>query len=103
MNPGPARPVSPVAVSAARKGLGSDEETGVGRGHAGFDRPWLHAGGTRVGPSRPGRTPGAWSLVPDGNRGISSPEVATAVRAAAAAGLIRAAVVLAELAYDRGN
>jgi hypothetical protein len=96
LNPGPAPPVSPVAVRPARKGLGNDEETGVGRGYAGPDGSRLHADGTRVGPPRGGRTPGAWSLVPDGNRGVPSMEVAAAVCAGAAAGLIREAIVLVE-------
>ena len=96
MNPGPALPVSPIAVRAARKGLGADEETGVGRGYAGLDGPRLHADGTRVGPPCGGRTPGAWSLVPDGNRGVPSTDVAAAVCAGAAAGLIPEAIVLAE-------
>jgi hypothetical protein len=83
-------------MRAARKGLESDEESGVGRGYAGLDRPRLHADGTRVGPALGGSTPGAWSMVPDGNRGDPSTEVAAAVCAGAAAGLIREAVVLAE-------
>ncbi len=83
------------------EGLGSDEETGVGRGHAGLDRPRLRADGTRVGPPRGARTPGAWSLVPDRNRGVPSPAVAAAMCAGAAcagtgAGLILQTVVRAE-------
>ena len=88
MNPGPARSVSPVAVSAARKGLGSDEETGVRRGSAGRDRPRLHADGARVRQARGGGPSGARPLVPDGNRGVPAPEVAAAVCAGAAGEVI---------------
>jgi len=91
------------------EGLGSNEETGVGRGHAGLDRPRLRADGTRVGPPRRGRTPGAWSLVPDGNRGVPSPASAAAVCAGAAcggtgagAGLVQT-VVPAEFGSGPGN
>ena len=38
--------------------------------------------------ARGGRTPGAWSLVPDGNRAVPSPQVAAAVCAGVAAKLI---------------
>src|SRR5437660_2208939 len=83
------------------EGLGSDEETGIGRGHAGLDRPRLRADGARAGPPRGARTPGAWSLVPDGNRSVPSPAVAAAVYAGTAcagtgAGLIQETVVRAE-------
>jgi hypothetical protein len=93
LNPRPARLVSPVAVSGVRKGLGSDEETGVRRTNAGLDRPGLHAGGALVrqarggGPpdvrqARGGRPPDAGPLVPDPNRGGSAPAAAAVVSAA---------------------
>ena len=98
MNPGPAPSVFPGIGECRTEGLGSDEETGIGRGPAGPDRPRLHARGARAGPFRGGRTPGAWSLVPDGNRGVSSPEVAAAVCADVAAKLSPVAVVLVKSA-----
>ena len=81
VNPGVARLVFPVSVSAARKGLGSDEETGVRRSNAGLDRPRLHADGARVRQARGGRPPDARPLVPDANRGARPPEVAALVPA----------------------
>src|SRR5439155_25638265 len=88
LNPGPAQSVFPGIGECRTEGLGSDEETGIGRDRAGPDRPRLHAHGARAGPPRGGRTPGAWSLVPDGDRGVPSPEVAAAVCADAAAKLV---------------
>ena len=88
MNPGAARPVSRVAVSAARKGAESDEETGVRRGHARPDRPRLHADGARIRQARGGGPPGARTLVPDGTRDVPGPEAA-AVCAGASGELIR--------------
>lgn len=87
MNPGAARPVSRVAVSAARKGAESDEETGVRRGHARPDRPRLHADGARIRQARGGGPPGARTLVPDGTRDVPGPEAA-AVCAGASGELI---------------
>ena len=94
MNQGPARSVFPGIGKYRTERLGSDEETGIGRGRAGLDRPRLHAHGARAGPPRGGRTPGAWSLVPDGNRGVPSPEVAAAVCADVAATLSPVVVAL---------
>ena len=82
LNPRPARSVSPVAVSAVRKGLGSDEETGVQRTNAGLDRPRLHADGARVRQARGGRPSDARPLVPDANRGVPAPAAAAVVSAA---------------------
>jgi len=82
LNPRPARSVSPVAVSAVRKGLGSDEETGVQRTNAGLGRPRLHADGARVRQARGGRPSDARPLVPDPNRSFPAPAAAAVVSAA---------------------
>ena len=88
LNPRLARLVSPVAATAVRKGLGSDEETGVRRTNAGLDRPRLHADGARLRQARGGRPPDARPLVPDANRGVPAPEVAAVVSAGPGGGLI---------------
>ena len=81
VNPGVAWLVFPLSVSAAQKGLGSDEETGVRRSNGGLDRPRLHADGAPARQARGGRPPDARPLVPDANRGARPPEVAAVVPA----------------------
>jgi hypothetical protein len=88
LNPRLVWPVSPVAVTAVRKGLGSDEETGVRRTNAGLDWPRLHADGARLRQARGGRRTDARPLVPDANRGVPAPEVAAVVSAGPGGGLI---------------
>jgi hypothetical protein len=71
--------VIPVSASAAWKGLGSDEETVIGRGFAGRVWPRLHAGNSCIRPyagHRPGRLR---PLVPDRIR-VGAPGVAAPVR-----------------------
>lgn len=103
MNPWPARPVSPVAVSAVRKGRGSDEETGVRRTDAGSGRPRLHADGARVRQARGGGPPGARPLAPDTKRGVAAPQVAAVVSAGPRCELIARSWLTSEFTPGQGQ